>query len=36
MPTFKNGITTKFVANIIYPIKPTFYKSFLFRSYFTF
>ena len=29
MSTFENCITAQFVAKIIYPMKPTFYKSFL-------
>lgn len=29
MSASKNSVTTKFVANIIYSIKPTIYKTFL-------
>ena len=31
MSASKNSVTTKFVTNIIYSIKPTIYKTFLLR-----
>ena len=33
MPAFESCITSNFFANIIYPIEPTFNKSFLFRIF---
>ena len=31
MSTFENCITTQFVANVVYSVKPTFDITFLFR-----
>ena len=33
MPAFENSITTKFIAYIIYTLKPTFYITFLIRIF---
>lgn len=33
MSAFKYGIATAFSTNVVYAVKPTFYKIFLFRVF---